>query len=192
MTTSAPGTPGQPGATPLVGLDSFKAIMSSFPSGVTVVTTMDPDGQPCGTTVSAFISLSADPPLLAVSLAANSHTLAAIKSSGYFATHILAQDNENVARHFAQPGSEFTYAWRPSVHAGGVPVLQSGIAALAECSVDRIVSAGDHDLVIGLIHDGSRYRARPLIYHGRQFSGWVDMREFPFDPAGLAADPLGA
>jgi flavin reductase (DIM6/NTAB) family NADH-FMN oxidoreductase RutF len=177
----------------LVADADFRSIMASFPSGVTVVTTLDAQGRPRGITVSAFISVSAEPPMLAVCLASTSSTLAALKETGSFATHVLAEDAEGIARQFAKPGGGFDYfGWTPSQHAGGVPVLASGAVAVAECSVEAIVPAGDHDLVIGLIHGGRHSGARPLVYHRRQFSGWVDVVEAEFDLMRLAADPLGA
>ena len=49
--------------------DEFKLAMGRFPSGVTIVTTVDLDGKKCGFTASAFSSLSLDPPLILVCLA---------------------------------------------------------------------------------------------------------------------------
>lgn len=43
---------------------AFRKIMGTHPTGVTVVTARDPGGEPVGLTVSAFTSVSLDPPLV--------------------------------------------------------------------------------------------------------------------------------
>jgi len=48
---------------------AFRDAMARFPSGVTIVTTYDETGRPCGFTASSFCSVSADPPLVLVCLA---------------------------------------------------------------------------------------------------------------------------
>lgn len=179
-------------ATPLVDPVSFRAIMGSFPSGVTVVTTIDHEGAPRGMTVSSFFSVSAAPPMLAVCLSSGSRTLDAVRSRGAFVTHVLQEDSVDVALHFARPRDDFGFEWMPSAHAGGAPVLLSGVAAHAECSVEQIVEAGDHHLVIGLIHAGTHSSERPLVYHRARFSSWVDVDYAGLGTDVLTLDPLGA
>lgn len=179
-------------AAPLVDPVAFRAIMGSFPSGVTVVTTLDEAGAPRGMTVSSFFSVSAEPPMLAVCLSSSSRTLDAVRARGAFVTHVLHENSVDVALHFARPRDDFGIEWRPSVHAGGAPILLSGVAAHAECSVERIVEAGDHHLVIGLIHAGAHANERPLVYHRASFSSWVDVDYAGLGTEGLTLDPLGA
>lgn len=180
------------GVAPLVDRDSFRAIMGSFPSGVTVVTTLDETGAPRGMTVSSFFSVSAEPPMLAVCLSSTSGTLDALRAHGAFVTHVLCEDSVDVALHFARPRSDFGREYAPSVHADGAPILLSGVAAHAECSVERIVRVGDHHLVVGLIHAGAHSSGRPLVYHRAAFSSWVDVDYAGLGPEVLALDPLGA
>src|ERR1700678_3077404 len=47
-----------------VSAADFRNAIGHFATGVTVITTVDPDGQPVGTTASAVTSLSLDPPLI--------------------------------------------------------------------------------------------------------------------------------
>jgi len=70
---------------------------------VTVVATLDAAGAPRGTSVSAFTSVSARPPMLAVCLGHASGTLAVIRESGAFAAHVLGEDSAGLARHTASP-----------------------------------------------------------------------------------------
>ncbi len=45
---------------------TFREALKDFPAGVTIVTSADAAGLPVGATVSAFASLSLEPPLIVV------------------------------------------------------------------------------------------------------------------------------
>jgi len=79
---------------------TYRNALGSFVTGVTVVTTTL-GGAPVGTTVSAFAALSLSPPLILVSLARTSETLARIKRAGIFAVNILSDGQSETAARFA-------------------------------------------------------------------------------------------
>src|SRR5690349_4074435 len=81
--------------------DVFRRVMGSFASGVTIVTTVDPDGQPRGFTASGMSSLSLNPRLLLVCVSTNSTTLAAIQERGSFVVNILTEAQRELAQRFA-------------------------------------------------------------------------------------------
>jgi len=81
--------------------DHFRDALARLPSPVTLVTSASVDGSPAGATVSAFSSLSLDPPLVVLSLDRTSSTLGAIRSRGAFAVHILGDDHRRLAVTFA-------------------------------------------------------------------------------------------
>src|SRR5579862_5614416 len=82
----------------------FRETMSHFATGVTVVTSVGPDGEPVGTTASAVSSLSLDPPLVLVCFDRASLTLAAVRGHGAFVVNVLAAPQRHLSANFARRG----------------------------------------------------------------------------------------
>jgi flavin reductase (DIM6/NTAB) family NADH-FMN oxidoreductase RutF len=137
--------------------------MGSFASGVTIVTTRDPDGAPRGFTASGFTSLSLDPRLLLICVDNRSATLAAIEACGAFVVNILGEAQRELAQRFAsRVEDKFAgVAWHPGDT--GSPVLEQTLAH-AECRVFRLVEGGDHTIVIGEVVAAAAEDAVPLLY----------------------------
>lgn len=162
----------------------FRTIFGGLPAGVSVVTALDEASRPIGLTVSAVMSISLSPPLLAVCLDNSKYTLEAIKRRGHFGVNFLSGRQAEVSNNFAF-GDHDKFAavdWAASEHAG-VPILKD-VRAHAECAVWNVVEAGDHTLIIGHILSGAVSEERPLTYYSRQYVDLV----FPqsFDRAGAA------
>jgi flavin reductase (NADH) len=81
--------PETPSAAEVVSLDVFRSLMSEFPTGVAVVTSLDHDGEPRGMTCSALCSVTGTPPTLLVCLCRESPTLNAVIRCGRFAVNFL-------------------------------------------------------------------------------------------------------
>src|SRR5579872_7085844 len=123
MHTAASTSSGTPGGFPaavssaehgnLVDPAAFRAVMGEVCTAVTVVTAMD-GSRPHGTTVSAFSSLSLDPPLVLVSLDRGSQLLEVITAAGRFGVNVLSRDQAALAARFATRGpAKFDgVAWR--------------------------------------------------------------------------------
>ncbi|WP_199442822.1 flavin reductase family protein [Umezawaea beigongshangensis] len=152
----------------------FRDLFGSFPTPVAVVTTTAADGTPRGFTCNAFSAISADPPLLLVCVDRRSRTLHALRSSKGFAVHVLGDGGQAISELFAERSDhKFAgLAWRPSAVAGGAPVLLEGTRAHAECTVERIVEAGDHSVVIGLVENAEVLARDPLLYQRRSYAVW--------------------
>ena len=86
--------------TKLVDADAFKAAMRTWASGVTILTSVV-DGQIHGMTVSAFSSVSAQPPLVLVCANQASFTHEVIEGSGVFGVNILASGQDEISTRFA-------------------------------------------------------------------------------------------
>ena len=156
-------------ATP-IGADEFRAAMASFPSGVTVVTTVDRFGERAGITVSAFSSLSLDPPLCLVCIDRASSSLPVIKSAEKFAVNVLGREQDSLSQHFAfGDGDRFAdIEWVPGP-VTGCPVLP-GVAASIECEVKASLPGGDHDIVIGnVVGVDTDPAVEPLLYWRGQY-----------------------
>jgi flavin reductase (DIM6/NTAB) family NADH-FMN oxidoreductase RutF len=142
----------------------FRQALAQFASGVTVVTTRDAGGQPMGLTVSAFSSVSLQPPLILVSVDAGSETHSGFRDSGVFGVSILAEGQDPVSRLFARPGRS-KFAEIPLVTGSrGVPLVPDALAHI-ECEVRAAHPAGDHVLYVGEIVSLSVRPGRPLVYH---------------------------
>lgn len=153
---------------------TFREVMSAFPSGVTVVTTVGSDGLPRGLTTRSFMSVSAAPALLIVSIDRTSRTLVAIRESGAFVVNVLAAGREARSDLFASkaPDKFAGVAWEPSSAARGAPILVGDAVAYAECVVLREIEAGDHWLVLASIEGGRVLGGAPLMYYRRAYAGW--------------------
>jgi flavin reductase (DIM6/NTAB) family NADH-FMN oxidoreductase RutF len=146
-----------------VDVSGFRQALSQFASGVTVVTTRDAKGEPLGLTVSAFCSVSLQPPLVLVSVEVDSSTHAGFRDSGVFGVSILAEGQDAVSRLFARPGSAKFLEWPMQVGARGVWLVPDALAHI-ECEVRAAHPAGDHVLYVGEIVSLAVRPGRPLVY----------------------------
>jgi len=124
----------------------FRTVMGHFATGVTIVTSSFGQ-QPIGCTVNAFTSVSLHPPLVLVSLAEQSRTLAAITTRDVFGINMLAWRQRHLAQQFAA-ASDDRFTEVPYRLECGVPVLEGAMAA-AVCEVERAIVVADHVLVLG-------------------------------------------
>lgn len=145
--------------------DTFRAVLGRFSAGVTVVTTRDAEGRDMGMTVSAFCSLSLEPPyvLICIDRAAAMHDLLAAADT--FAVNILSAQQEALSRRFAAPeehhrfdGIGFT---RGSL---GTALLDDALAYL-ECRRVTRFDGGDHGIFIGQVEAAEARSGRPLLYY---------------------------
>lgn len=150
-----------------VGLEAFRETFSRIPAAVSVVTTMNGDGVPHGTTVSAFCSLSIDPPLLLVALDRSSDLLRYVRDSGRFGMNVLAVGQEWLGRVCARKGSDKLagVVWQNDL---GLPRIADTAAWLA-CDVYDFLPGGDHEIVVGLVTGCEAVEGKPLLYHRRGF-----------------------
>ena len=154
---------------------TFLSIMSAFPTGVTVVTTLDAQGRPCGLTCSAACSLSKSPPMLLVCIHNASRVLRAILHCDRFIVNFLRDNRESISSLFAsQECDRFSsVSWRPS-RLGGLPWLLNDTIAYSECRLASAVQAGDHTVLISAILDGQVLgdTVGPLMYWRRSYGRW--------------------
>jgi flavin reductase (DIM6/NTAB) family NADH-FMN oxidoreductase RutF len=147
--------------------ESFRDAFSRVPAAVSVVTTMNGNGRPHATTVSAFCSLSADPPLILVALSQSSDLLRCLRSNGRFGVNVLAVGQETIGRGCAQKGFD-KLADIPWYEDSGLPRLE-GAAAWLACDLHDLLPGGDHEIVLGLVTACSAAGGEPLLYHRRRF-----------------------
>jgi flavin reductase (DIM6/NTAB) family NADH-FMN oxidoreductase RutF len=158
----------------VLGPDDFRRVLGHFASGVTVVTTLDPDGCPAGLTASAFTSVSLNPPLVLVCVAHTSQSYPAFHTHGKFAINVLHADHEQLARRFASTSSSAEKFAGTGYKKGalGLPVLEDALAEL-ECTIVHVYPAGDHTIFVGQVEAADcRGDAglEPLLYYRGRFN----------------------
>jgi flavin reductase (DIM6/NTAB) family NADH-FMN oxidoreductase RutF len=105
-----------------------------------------------GTTVTSVMSVSADPALVAVGLAAGGYPVEVLEAVGSCGLSVLAAEHAIVASRFASAGRPSarhlleSVPWTRAPGSGAV-VLEGAPAAL-DCRLDRLVDAGDHVLAL--------------------------------------------
>jgi len=147
-----------------VSSEEFRAALGCWASGVTIVTSAAGD-RIHGMTVSAFTSVSLDPPLVLVCADKSSNTLAVIEEGRVFAVHVLGSGQDALSNRFASKKEEHRRFEGLSYRAGktGAPVLDDAIAVL-ECRVDAAHDAGDHVIYVGRVEAAEVREGGPLLY----------------------------
>jgi flavin reductase (DIM6/NTAB) family NADH-FMN oxidoreductase RutF len=151
--------------------DGFRDAMAGLASGVCVVTTRAGD-VPAGLTTTAVMSVSLDPPLVAVGVGRTSRTLDPLRAARRFAVHVLPHDREDVAAVFASKATDKFAGLAVRPGEGGVPVLADVARHVVECETWAEVEAGDHVLLVGRVvrvHGTDAADGRALVHFDRAF-----------------------
>jgi flavin reductase len=151
--------------------DVFVSAMRGAVTGVNVVTTDGPAGR-FGLTVSAFSSVSADPPIVLVCINRRSRASAAVLENGRFCVNVLSTEQRHLADIFAghpTEGAPYDFAaarWNEVYM--GVPSLVGAIASF-HCTVEKAVDSGTHTVFIGRVTDVAEGTGRALLYTDRAY-----------------------
>ena len=154
-------------AVPHAGLDpdTFRSVLGRFASGVTVVTTQDAEGRDHGMTVSAFCSLSLDPPLVLVCIDRSATMHASLAEGVPLVINVLSSGQEALSRRFASGDPPNRFDGVGYVRgATGAAVLDDVLAWL-ECRVVARYPGGDHTIVVGQVEHAGTHEQRPLLYY---------------------------
>lgn len=145
-----------------VGPDVFKRALRSLSSGVTVVTLREGD-QMHGITVSAFSSLSLDPPLVLVCIDKGAVAHDVFARVGKFVVNILSAGQEDVSNCFASRAENKFEVTRWHDGVLGLPVLD-GCLGVVECVLHESLPGGDHTIFVGRVVASSASDGPPLLY----------------------------
>jgi flavin reductase (DIM6/NTAB) family NADH-FMN oxidoreductase RutF len=145
-------------------LRALRSCFGHFATGVTVVTCRGEEGRPHGATVNAFTAVSLEPALCQVTLTRSSRACRYLADSG-FAVNVLAEDQLDVALHFAGRPMATEPRWADGPTA---PVL-GGTAATISCAPWRTYDGGDHVIVLGEVRDIEIAPREPLLFFRGQF-----------------------
>jgi flavin reductase (DIM6/NTAB) family NADH-FMN oxidoreductase RutF len=144
--------------------------MARLPAGVVVISARSGD-EFRGLTASSLVSVSLEPPLVAVALEHTSATRAAVLETRAFNVSVLTRHQEFIADRFAGRAPAIDPQWRTLPHrlsTNGIPLLE-GCAAWLECLVVDTHPAGDHDLCVASVEAAELGAGDPLIVWDRTF-----------------------
>ena len=154
-------------STPIPG---FVDAMSMLASGVVLVTGWLGD-RPWGMTVTAFASVSAEPPTVLVSLGAETTSAGAIRATRRFGVSILAEEQLAVARLGSEPGAaKFLESFVDAGDGSSDSPVVAGALAHIDCELSEAVQIADHTILFGRVHDArASHSGTPLLYHRRAY-----------------------
>lgn len=150
----------------------FRSVVGRFPTGVTVVTTQNPDNNaPMGITISSFHSLSLEPPLILWTLTKKATTLQNFLAADSYVVHILSASQQDLANRFASGSQQERFNGLNTTQApGGSLMLDDPLcAAWLECTNIKQHEAGDHFIFVGQVTHCEYQLAAPLVYHAGEF-----------------------
>lgn len=153
--------------------DSLRRLLRHQASTVTVVTV--PGTPPVGFTATSFTSVSLEPPLVSFCVGRLSSSWPTLADAEHVGVHLLARDQEDVARRFATGGVDrFAEPTRWEPGPAGVPILDGTLAWMV-CRVVAQVPAGDHAIILAEPHALHRAeQGTPLLYQMGRYVGLDD------------------
>ena len=154
-----------------VSSEDYREALRHFPSGVTIVT-IKAGGKIHGLTVSAFASVSPEPPLILVAIDHRHSAYELLQGEdAVFAVNILHQDQIELSNRFAWLKDENRFEEGDWVAAAtGAPILADALAWL-DCTIYDRYPAGTHTIYVGEVQASSAPRPEepPLIYWNRGY-----------------------
>ena len=144
-------------------MHNFREALGSFPTGVTIVTTLDKDSQPIGFTANSFTSVSLEPHLILICIDKASFNIEAFSKGNHFAVSILSENQHHISNTFALPATDRfdQINWEPKIT--GSPIINESVAWF-DCIKDSFIEAGDHFVLIGQVQAFDSSTKTPLVY----------------------------
>ncbi len=149
---------------------TLRRAFGTFVTGVTIITTVDPDGMKnIGVTANSFSSLSLDPPMVLWSLARNAYSMPAFTGAERFVVHVLAADQVSLSERFAAKGTNKFAGLPHDVSPEGLPLLRHCLARF-ECRKALTHDGGDHLIFVGEVERFEHAEGPPLTYYGGRYA----------------------
>jgi flavin reductase (DIM6/NTAB) family NADH-FMN oxidoreductase RutF len=148
----------------------FRDAMAALASGVAVLTARRDDGAPCGLVATSLAAYSVRPPSVLVSIGHTSRCHEALADGAEFGVHLLAIEQEPLARVFADARTEDKFEGIDWEWDGPVPAI-AGTLAYLRCRRSARFDLYDHTILIGDVEHGRHQGGEPLVYLERRM-GW--------------------
>jgi flavin reductase (DIM6/NTAB) family NADH-FMN oxidoreductase RutF len=147
---------------------TLRKAFGSFPTGVTIVSGLTDELQPIGVTISSFNTVSIHPPLVLWSLVNSSKNLPYFQVGKKHLIHILADDQGDLALHFAKSDIDKFKNMPHSKSALKLPKLD-GCVTYLECETQDCHLSGDHTIIVSQILGIETNNKNPLVYGRSKF-----------------------
>lgn len=156
---------------------ALRTAFGRFPSGITAVCALDDDGAPVGMAASSFVAVSMTPPLVAVCVQHSSTTWPRLRGRHRLGLSVLGDGQDLACRRLAAKGADrfAGLSWQATDDGA---LLLHGATAWLDCAVERVVPAGDHDLVLFAVERQCTHPAvGPLVFHASGFHGLTELEK---------------
>jgi flavin reductase (DIM6/NTAB) family NADH-FMN oxidoreductase RutF len=156
-----------------IGNDAYKQIGRAAAGAVSVVAAYDRSGSAIvALTVSSFVTVSFDPPLVMFAIQHNADSYPSLVASKAFGVSLLSVDQAAIAQRFATKGPGKTANARFTDGSSLKVPLIDGALAQVECLTSQIFISGDHAIVVGVVEDARTRAGQPLLYIARQYGAF--------------------
>lgn len=144
----------------------FRDAMGKFATGVTIVTT-EIDNEILGMTVNAFMSISLEPKLIAISIDEGASMYWPLQETKKFGVSILSEHQKEISMYYAkhiEHDIDIDFSYRDQI-----PVINNALATVA-CRVTQMIKAGDHMIFIAEVTDlHITDEKEPLLYYSGEY-----------------------
>lgn len=148
---------------------AFRDALSTFTTGVTIITTQAEDGSPIGITANSFNSVSLNPPLVLWSLAKSAYSLGAFSSSPHWNVHVLSVEQEALSGRFAARGEDKFSGIELDRGINDIPLLHNCTARF-QCRTTFMYEGGDHVIFVGEVLSFDKTDLSPLAFQSGQYA----------------------
>jgi len=132
---------------------SLRKALSTYPTGVAIITAQTERHGQVGITCNSFVSISLSPPLIAWSIRNASRNMPAFEAAAGFSAHVLSRDQSSLSKLFSSSDNELKFSnVRTTPGISGAPILE-GCTAYFDCRKFAEHVIGDHKLFIGEVMD---------------------------------------
>ncbi len=160
--------------------EAYRQIGRSAAGAVSIVTTFDGDARGViGLTVTSFVTLSFEPPLVMFAIQHNASCYPAMIASKSFGVSLLSAGQVQVARRFATRGADKSAGTHfETGRVLDVPLIAESLVQV-ECLTKQTFTSGDHAIIVGLVEAARTRDGEPLLYFARQFGSFTSLSARP-------------
>jgi flavin reductase ActVB len=158
--------------------ETYKLIGRAAAGAVSVVTAFDRESNTViGLTVTSFVTLSFEPPLVMFAIQHNANCYPAMVGSDAFGVSLLNVHQASIAQRFATRGADKNLGTRfETGEVLPVPLIAESLVQV-ECRRSDTFISGDHAIVVGLVEAARRREGDPLLYFARQFGSFTPLKD---------------
>lgn len=148
----------------MIDTKDLRKALGQFPTGVTVITTLDSEAGIIGVTASSFNTVSMDPPLVLWSVTKTAYSAEIFKKAEHFIVNILGKDQIDISNTCARQGEDKFANIEYEAGVDNCPIIKDS-AAFLECKTWNVYDVGDHHIIVGeVINYKYNDKISPLVF----------------------------